>query len=129
MSLEKLFPVRRCSLKTLIVSADKRTLHFRITFLPHTLMLEQAENHPETLNTFLICSILTLSAGWTPSIHTHFPTPERATEHYYRLAEAMIGTQLLKPSIESCQACTSVYIPVLQQSISKQLVSLSACPS
>lgn len=77
----------------------------RISFLPQTFLLENIEQNPECISRFLQLSILTVAAAWTPSLVKRYGSAKEAGDHFYDLAKTMIGAEMLKVSLEACQAC------------------------
>lgn len=107
-----LLPVRR----TRIFSRNQaETQHrlCRISFLPQTFLLENIEQNTDRISPFLQLSLLTVAAQWTPSLVRRYGGAKEAGDHFYSLAKTMIGAEMLRVSLEACQACEwSCCIPI-----------------
>lgn len=73
-------------------------------FLPLALFVNRLERHPESISLFLLLAILTASARFTPPLVRRFGDASTATAFYEKEARNMIGEEMLKPSLPSCQA-------------------------
>ncbi|KAI5476187.1 hypothetical protein MNV49_000348 [Pseudohyphozyma bogoriensis] len=81
-----------------------RSSYFQLGFLPLALFVEQLERNPESISLFLLLSILTVSARFAPSLVKRFGDAQAATEFYRQKAREMMGAEMLRPSVQNCQA-------------------------
>lgn len=80
----------------------------RISFLPQSFLLENIKERPQSISPFLLLSILTVAAGWTPGLTKKHGGPLEAGDYFYHRAKGLIAAEMLKPSLQACQSCQSV---------------------
>ncbi|GJN87602.1 hypothetical protein Rhopal_000557-T1 [Rhodotorula paludigena] len=78
--------------------------YFQLGFLHRPSFLHQLQTRPESVSTFLLLSMLAISARFTPSLAAKHGSPFRAAEHYASKAHALILGELVEPSIDRVQA-------------------------
>lgn len=81
---------------------------FRISFLPQAFLLENIKERPHCISRFLLLSILTVAAPWTPTFVKKYGGSREAGEFFYSQAKLMLGTEMLKPTLQACQSCKSL---------------------
>jgi hypothetical protein len=75
-----------------------------IGFVPRALFLEQMENDRESVSVFLLLSMLTISARFTPSLCKRFGSDDQASEFFAEIAHILIADEMWKTSLENAQA-------------------------
>ncbi|GAA6048766.1 hypothetical protein JCM3770_003953 [Rhodotorula araucariae] len=78
--------------------------YFQLGFLPLSLFVQRLELSPDSISLFLLLAILTISARYTPSLVERFGNELAATEFYAQHAYTLIGNEMLRPSLQNCQA-------------------------
>ncbi|GAA6041991.1 hypothetical protein JCM8097_009134 [Rhodosporidiobolus ruineniae] len=78
--------------------------YFQLGFLAESHFLEQLEQDPASISTFLLLSILTISARFAPSLVKRFGSRRAATEAFSARAMSLVPDEMLKPSLERTQA-------------------------
>ncbi|KAJ5902166.1 hypothetical protein N7495_002694 [Penicillium taxi] len=76
---------------------------FQLGFLPKTLFFERLRKQPDTVSVFLLFSILSISARFTPSLVNRYGGGSSATKLYLTRAAALIPEQMFRPSLEATQ--------------------------
>ncbi|KAL4944304.1 hypothetical protein BDV06DRAFT_220458 [Aspergillus oleicola] len=79
------------------------TSFFQLGFIPKTLFFERLRKDPDSVGTFLLLSILSISARFTPSLVKRYDGASNATELFLSRAAALVPTQMYKPSLEATQ--------------------------
>ena len=97
-----LFPVSVYVHKCITSMADTSP---RIQFLPEAILLERLKQEPDSIPPFLLLSVLALSAGWTPSLVDKYGDARTAGNVFYKKAMGYISSEMLSPSLASCQGC------------------------
>ncbi|GAA6014795.1 hypothetical protein JCM10207_002183 [Rhodosporidiobolus poonsookiae] len=76
----------------------------RSGFIAESVFLEKLEKEPESVSTFLLLSILTISARFVPSLVKRFGSRRAVTEAFSARAFSLVPNEMLKPSLERTQA-------------------------
>ncbi|GAA5860441.1 hypothetical protein JCM8547_000304 [Rhodosporidiobolus lusitaniae] len=81
--------------------------YFQLGFISEGLFLERLDQDSDSANfpsTFLLLSILTMSARFSPSLVARHGGRRAATEVYSTLAHQIAATEMLKPTVENIQS-------------------------
>ncbi|WVW83104.1 hypothetical protein I302_105122 [Kwoniella bestiolae CBS 10118] len=78
--------------------------YFQLGFLPRAFFLEQVEKDVSSVPVFLLLSILTLSARFTPSLIKRFGGGRKASSELRRRAMSLLGDEMVAASVERMQA-------------------------
>ncbi|GAA5908635.1 hypothetical protein JCM6882_003699 [Rhodosporidiobolus microsporus] len=78
--------------------------YFQLGFISESVFLEQLEQDPSSISTFLLLAILTISARFSPSLVKRFGSRRAATEAFATRATELVPEEMLKPSLENVQA-------------------------
>ncbi|WWD10154.1 hypothetical protein V865_008288 [Kwoniella europaea PYCC6329] len=78
--------------------------YFQLGFLPRAFFLEQVERDMSSVPLFLLLSILTLSARFTPSLIKRFGGGKEASIEMRRRAMGLLGDEIMAASVERMQA-------------------------
>ncbi|GAA5823409.1 hypothetical protein JCM11251_000625 [Rhodosporidiobolus azoricus] len=78
--------------------------YFQLGFISESVFLEQLEQDPSSISTFLLLSILTISARFSPSLVKRFGSRRAATAAFSARATGLVPEEMLKPSLENTQA-------------------------
>jgi len=73
-------------------------------FIPKSLFLEQMETNRESVNVFLLLSILGISARFTPELCERFQGCKNASEFFLDVAHILIAEEMWNTSLENAQA-------------------------
>jgi len=68
--------------------------------------MESLSNNLPSISVFLLLSMLSISARFTPSLIKHYGTdgkPEKAGEHFMGCAAQLVPQQMFEPSLERTQ--------------------------
>ncbi|KAH9897590.1 hypothetical protein F4778DRAFT_744178 [Xylariomycetidae sp. FL2044] len=76
----------------------------QVGFIPKALFLEQIENDNDSVNVFLLLSILSISARFTPDLCHRFGGSKAACEFFMELAQAMVADEMWNISLTNAQA-------------------------
>lgn len=79
------------------------TSYFQLGFLPKTIFLESITRNVNSVSPFLLSSILSVSARFTPSLVRRYGSSTRATENFLQIARAMAPAEMYKPSLDRAQ--------------------------
>ncbi|KAL2810751.1 hypothetical protein BJX63DRAFT_401167 [Aspergillus granulosus] len=79
------------------------TSFFQLGFVPKTLFFERLRKDPLSVNVFLLFSILSISARFTPSLVVRYGGASNATELFLRQATALVPEQMYIPTLEATQ--------------------------
>lgn len=79
------------------------TSYFQLGFLPKAIFLESISRNVNSVSPFLLSSILSISARFTPSLIRRYGSPARATENFLQIARAMAPAEMYKPSLDRAQ--------------------------
>ncbi|RDW80196.1 hypothetical protein BP6252_04834 [Coleophoma cylindrospora] len=80
------------------------TSFFQLGFIPKALFLERLSEDRESVNVFLILSILSLSGRFTPSLVRRYGSQAKATEFFLSQAAHLVPYEMYQPSLERTQA-------------------------
>ncbi|KAL2210249.1 hypothetical protein CC79DRAFT_1319187 [Sarocladium strictum] len=80
------------------------TSYFQLGFIPKAVFLEKLVRQPETVSSFLLCCILSISARFTPSLTKRYGGAREATDHFLEVSRLMVPTEMYKSSLERLQA-------------------------
>ncbi|KAJ9134089.1 Fungal-specific transcription factor domain-containing protein [Pleurostoma richardsiae] len=80
------------------------TTCLQVGFIPKALFLEQMENSRESVNVFLLLSILGISARFTPELCERFHGSKNAAEFFMDVAHVMIADEMWNTNLENTQA-------------------------
>ncbi|KAL1744097.1 hypothetical protein HDZ31DRAFT_8602, partial [Schizophyllum fasciatum] len=78
--------------------------YFQLGFIPKAMFLERLAKDPGSVPVFLLLSMLSVSARFTPSLVKRYGDGHRATEVFLRRAESMVPDEMYKPTLERTQA-------------------------
>lgn len=79
------------------------TSYFQLGFLPKVLFFENLRKDRDSVSIFLLLSILSVSARFTPSLVTRYQGGRNATQVFLERATCLIQEQMFTPSLESIQ--------------------------
>ena len=79
------------------------TSFFQLGFIPKVLMFEQLRKDIKSVNSFLLFSILSISARFTPVLVKRYGSGARATQEFLGRASMLVQSQMFTPSYESVQ--------------------------
>jgi len=78
--------------------------YFQLGFIPKQQFLLRLHQNPRGANVFLLLSILSISARFTPALATRYGSGMKAAEMFMDRAARLACSKLYKPSLEICQA-------------------------
>lgn len=79
--------------------------YFQLGFIPKQLFPARIERDHSSMSPFLLLTILSVSARFTPSLIRRFGTGVKAAETFMERAEQLAVNKIYdQPSLESCQA-------------------------
>lgn len=90
-----------------IVQAVNRFTHyyFQLGFIPKALFPNRLERNPRSVSVFLLLSILSISARFTPAIAQSYGGGVQAAERFMKRASSLAMRELYEePTLERCQA-------------------------
>jgi hypothetical protein len=79
------------------------TSFFQLGFLPKTLFFERLRKDPDSVSVFLLLSILSISARFTPSLVKRYGDGSSATDLFLSRAAALVPEQMYIPTLEATQ--------------------------
>jgi hypothetical protein len=79
------------------------TSFFQLGFIPKILLFEQLRKDIKSVNPFLLCSILSISARFTPVLVKRYGSGGQATREFLSRASSLVQDQMFVPSYESVQ--------------------------
>lgn len=79
------------------------TSYFQLGFLPKTIFLDSITRNVNSVSPFLLSSILSISARFTPSLIRRYGSSSAATENFLQIARTMAATEMYKPSLDRAQ--------------------------
>lgn len=79
------------------------TSYFQLGFLPKAIFLDSITRNVNSVSPFLLSSILSVSARFTPSLIRRYGSSSRATENFLQIARAMAPAEMYKPSLDRAQ--------------------------
>lgn len=79
------------------------TSFFQLGFLPKTLLFERLRKDPDSVSSFLLFSILSISARFTPCLVTRYGDGLCATDLFLSRAAALVPEQMYVPTLEATQ--------------------------
>ena len=74
------------------------------------MFLERLGKEPDSVPTFLLLAILSVSARFTPSLVRRYGDEAKATEVFLKRAETMVPDEMYKPTLERTQAFVSAVL-------------------
>ncbi|KFA56498.1 hypothetical protein S40293_01163 [Stachybotrys chartarum IBT 40293] len=80
------------------------TSYFQLGFLPKALFFESLKKDRDSISIFLIFSILSVSARFTPCLVRRYHGGRNATQAFLDRATCLVQEQMFTPSLESIQA-------------------------
>ncbi|KAI1614912.1 fungal-specific transcription factor domain-containing protein [Exophiala viscosa] len=80
------------------------TSYFQLGFLPKTRFFERLRKKKEDVSVFLLLSILSISARFTPSLIRRYGNGQDATNAFLESAAGMVLDYMYQPSLETIQA-------------------------
>lgn len=98
---EKLLPPREEVFEACKVFMD---CYFQLGFLPKVLFLNRLQTDFDSINVFLLLSILSVSARFTPSLVRRYGGHAEATKIFVERAETLVPMEIYKPTLENVQA-------------------------
>ena len=79
--------------------------YFQLGFIPKRQFPERLRNNHRSVSLFLVLSILSISARFSPALKKRYGTGVKAAEFFMERAAAMAPEELyLEPTLERCQA-------------------------
>lgn len=79
------------------------TSYFQLGFLPKAIFLDSITRNVNSVSPFLLSSILSVAARFTPSLVRRYGSSTRATENFLQIARAMAPAEMYKPSLDRAQ--------------------------
>jgi hypothetical protein len=79
------------------------TSFFQLGFLPKLLFFESLREKSDSVNVFLLFSILSVSARFTPCLVARYRGSSNATQHFLSRASCFVGERMFVSSLESIQ--------------------------
>lgn len=73
-------------------------------FIPKAFFLEQMMNDRDSVNAFLVVSMLSISARFTPELRMRFGDSNKASEFFVEVAHVMIPSEMYNITLENTQA-------------------------
>lgn len=80
------------------------TSFFQLGFFPKAVFLEQLTNDRASINVFLLLSVLSVSARFTPSLIARYGDGLKAAELFMGRAAKLVPEEMYKPTLERIQA-------------------------
>lgn len=77
--------------------------YFQLGFLPKAVFLRSITRNLNSVSPFLLASILSISARFTPCLARRYGGSGRATENFLQIARAMSSAEMYRPSLERTQ--------------------------
>lgn len=77
--------------------------YFQLGFLPKAIFLRSITRSLNSVSPFLLASILSISARFTPCLARRYGGSGRATENFLQIARAMSSVEMYRPSLERTQ--------------------------
>lgn len=75
-----------------------------LAFIPKAIFLDRLENDPGSISTFLLLSILAVSARFTPSLVKRYGDRAKATKSFVDRAESLVTGAMYKTRLDNVQA-------------------------
>lgn len=92
-------------LNEVIEAVDTFTCHyFQLGFIPKQRFPERLAQDHLSVSPFLLLTILSVSARFTPSLSQRFSSGVKAAETFMEHAQRLAITKIYDPSLETCQA-------------------------
>ena len=79
------------------------TSYFQLGFIPKAVFLENLCRDTSSVPKFLLATILSISARFTPSLVRKYGTARKATDHFLEVSRSMVPEEMYKPSLERIQ--------------------------
>lgn len=79
------------------------TSYFQLGFIPKAVFLENLCQDTSSVPKFLLATILSISARFTPSLIRRYGTARKATDHFLEVSRSMVPEEMYKPSLERIQ--------------------------
>jgi hypothetical protein len=80
------------------------TSFFQLGFLPKLLFFESLREKSDSIDFFLLFSILSVSARFTPSLVARYRGSSNATQHFLSKASCFVGERMFASNLESIQS-------------------------
>lgn len=80
------------------------TSYFQLGFLPKALFLDSLARNVHSVSPFLLSSILSIAARFTPGLARRYGSSARATANFVHIARALAPAEMYKPSLDRAQA-------------------------
>lgn len=77
--------------------------YFQLGFLPKAIFLEAITRNVHAVSPFLLSSILSIAARFTPSLVRRYGSAARATENFLQISRTLAPTEMYHPSLERTQ--------------------------
>ena len=80
------------------------TSYFQLGFIPKAVFLEGLVRQPSSVSKFLLATILSISARFTPSLIRRYGSAAGATDYFLEVSKSMVPEEMYQPSLERIQA-------------------------
>jgi hypothetical protein len=68
------------------------------------IVLERLARDRRSVSVFLLLSVLSISARFTPSLIRRYGTDGKAGEHFMKCARQLVGDEMYEPTLDRAQA-------------------------
>ena len=75
-----------------------------VGFIPKALFLERLARGRRSVSGFLLLSVLSISARFTPSLIRRYGADGKAGEHFMKCAGQLVGDEMYEPTLDRAQA-------------------------
>lgn len=79
------------------------TSYFQLGFLPKAIFLESIARNVNSVSPFLLSSILSIAARFTPGLVRRYGSAARATDNFLQIARALAPAEMYRPSLDRAQ--------------------------
>ena len=76
----------------------------QVGFIPKALFIERLSKNADSVNVFLLISMLTISARFTPELCTRFGGGPPASDFFMEMANVLVAEEMFKLDLETAQA-------------------------
>jgi hypothetical protein len=74
-----------------------------VGFIPKALFLERLARGRRSVSGFLLLSVLSISARFTPSLIRRYGVDGKAGEHFMKSAGQLVGDEMYEPTLDRAQ--------------------------
>lgn len=79
--------------------------YFQLGFLHKPTFMHQLQTSPQSLSVFLLLSMLSISARFTPTLIQRYETPSNAAQVFAKRVQTLVGEEILgAPTLDRAQA-------------------------